>query len=114
MLADRAYHIQYKVRYVIKGGAPQHKFLQKEWKLQLCPGEVVTMAKEIESLSNELIKVRNEKMEIEAQNSELLKRAEENQFVETELHRLKEKEKEMEGVVRSLTVDKDELNRMLP
>ena len=71
------------------------------------------MAKEIESLSNELIKVRNEKMEIEAaQNSELLKRAKENQFVETELHRLKEKEKEMEGVVRSLTVDKDELNRI--
>ena len=69
------------------------------------------MAKEIEPLSNELIKVRNEKMEIEAQNSELLKRAKENQFSVTELHRLKEKEKEMKGVVRSLTVDKYELNR---
>ena len=77
------YHIQYKVRKVIKGGAPQCKFLQK---VQLCPGEVVTMTKEIASLKNELIKVRNEKMEIEAQNSELLKRAEEN---ETEIHRLK-------------------------
>ena len=65
------YHIQYKVRKVIKGGAPQCKFLQKEWKLQLCPGEVVTMTKEIASLKNELIKVRNEKMEIEAHNSEL-------------------------------------------
>lgn len=109
-LADRAYHIQYKVRKVIKGGAPQRKFLRKEWKLQLCPGEVVTVAKEIESLSTELIKVQNEKMEIEAQNSKLLKRAKENQFAETELHQFKEKEKEMEGVVRSVTVDKDELN----
>ena len=99
------------MKKVIKGGAPQCKFLQKEWKLQLCPGEVVTVTKEIASLRNELIKVRNEKMEIEAQNSEMLKTAEENQFVETELHRLTEKEKEMEGVVRSLTVDEDELNR---
>ena len=50
-------------------------------------------------------------METEAQNSKLLKRAKENQFAETELHRLKKKEKEMEGGVRTLTVDKDELNR---
>ena len=69
------------------------------------------MTKEIASLKNELIKVRNEKMEIEARNSELLRRAEENEYLETEIHRLKEKEKEMEGVVCSLTVDKDELSR---
>ena len=48
-------------------------------------------------------------MEIEARNSELLKRAEENEYMETEIHRLKEKE--MEGVVCSLIVDKDELSR---
>ena len=85
MLADQAYHIQYKVR---KG-----TLQRKEWKLQLCPGEVVTMTKEIASLKNELIEVRSEKMEIEARNSELLRRAEENEYMETEIHRLKRKKK---------------------
>ena len=49
-------------------------------------------------------------MEIEAQNSKLLKRAK-KMNIWKQIHRLKEKEKEMEGVVCSLTVDKDELSR---
>ena len=49
-LVDRAYNIGWKVRKVIKGGAAQRRFLQKEWKLELHPSEIINATTEIRCL----------------------------------------------------------------